>query len=86
MLTKILLIEDNEGDSRLLQELLYDAHPGRYEISSAVTLQEGLTYLNSGEFDVVLTDLDLPDSDKKNTVLFLLLCFAGGSSQFVCIH
>ena len=71
MLKKILLIEDNEGDSRLLQELLFDAHPGRYEISSAFTLQEGLTYLNSGEFDAVLTDLDLPDSDKTNTVTYI---------------
>lgn len=71
MLKKILLIEDNEGDSRLLQELLFDAHPGRYEILSAVTLQEGLMYLNGGEFDVVLTDLDLPDSDKTNTVTYI---------------
>ena len=71
MLKRILLIEDNEGDSRLLQELLFNAHPGRYEISSAFTLQEGLTYLNSGEFDAVLTDLDLPDSDKTNTVTYI---------------
>ena len=51
---KILLIEDNAGDSRLLKELLNDARPGKYEITSAATLYEGLELLAKDKFDIVL--------------------------------
>lgn len=65
---KILHIEDNEGDIRLLKELLNNARGGKYEITTGVTLKGGLAQLADNEFDVVLTDLNLPDADGVNTV------------------
>jgi len=69
---KILLIEDNAGDFRLLKELLNYAHPGKYKISSVATLNEGLEILVEGKFDIVLTDLNLPDSEGTNKVKLIL--------------
>lgn len=66
--TKVLLIEDNKGDIRLLEDMLNIAHPRRYEIMVASTLNEGLTLLTANTFDVVLTDLNLPDTDGLSTV------------------
>ena len=61
-------MEDNEGDSRLQKELLNTACPGKYEITVVVTLKDGLVSLENEKFDVVLADLNLPDSDGVNTV------------------
>jgi len=69
---KILLIEDNAEDFRLLKELLNDARPGKYEITSVVTLNEGLVILAEDTFDIVLTDLNLSDSEGSNTVKRIL--------------
>lgn len=66
--TKILLIEDNEGDARLLKELLSFSSPGRYEFTQAETLKAGMAILTENSFDAVLTDLNLPDTDGLNTV------------------
>lgn len=71
MKIQILLIEDNEADSRLVKELLFNAHPGRFKITPVVTLQEGLSLLLDHTFDIVLTDLNLPDSDGQNTVTYI---------------
>lgn len=69
MQTKVLLVEDNIGDSRLLEELLNTACPDRYQIKAVVTLREGLEQLEIGDFNIVLTDLSLPDSDGSNTIV-----------------
>ncbi len=66
---KILLIEDNLGDSRLLEELLNTAYPRKYQINSACTLSDGLNCLGAEEFNVVMTDLTLPDSNGIQAVL-----------------
>lgn len=64
----ILHIEDNEGDIRLLKELLNNARGGIFEITTTVTLKGGLAQLADNKFDVVLTDLNLPDTDGVNTI------------------
>lgn len=69
--TKILLIEDNEEDIRLLHELLSIARPDGHEIVSATTLDAGLLLLREDEFDVVMTGLNLPDADGLNTVALI---------------
>ncbi|MFC1986777.1 response regulator [Chloroflexota bacterium] len=60
--TKILLIEDNPGDARLIQEMLAEVESGRFEMEWADRLSTGLDYLVKGEIDVVLLDLGLPDN------------------------
>lgn len=64
---KILLMEDNPGDARLIQEALWGA-PGRFTINVAERLADGLNALHSESFDVVLLDLSLPDSRGLETL------------------
>jgi response regulator RpfG family c-di-GMP phosphodiesterase len=66
---KILLIEDNEIDARLIQEYLRDASGIEDGVSSAMfeligknSLLSGLEFLASEDVDAVLLDLNLPDS------------------------
>jgi diguanylate cyclase (GGDEF)-like protein len=66
--TRILLIEDNEDDARLLKSQLNNARLGKYEIITAVTLNEALEILNDNDFDVVLTELELSDADGLTAV------------------
>src|SRR5690349_14721789 len=60
---RVLHIEDDAGEALLLRESLRGgATPSRYEPVRVSTLDEGLAALRKGKFDVVLTDLGLPDS------------------------
>lgn len=63
----ILLIEDNEGDARLIVELLKDAVDFRFNYDNAKTLKEGAEMCHSGHYDIVLLDLSLPDSHGVDT-------------------
>ena len=58
---KILSIEDNPGDARLLHEILKESD-GPFDLTGAVCIQDALERLRRGEYDVVLLDLDLPDA------------------------
>jgi signal transduction histidine kinase len=59
---RVVLIEDNPGDVRLIRELLADAAETRFEISHADHLNTGLKLLAEVAPDVVVLDLGLPDS------------------------
>jgi DNA-binding NtrC family response regulator len=59
---KVLLIEDNPGDARLIREMLVDPARERYQFEYADRLSRGLEHLENGGVDVVLLDLSLPDS------------------------
>lgn len=65
----VLLIEDNPGDRRLLQELLRDVAAVQIQLDYADSLSQGLYYLAENHFDVdvVLLDLFLPDSQGFET-------------------
>jgi len=65
---RILLVEDNPGDARLLQETIADADGGRFEITHLVRCDEATKRLVEDRFDVVLLDLSLPDSQGLETV------------------
>lgn len=60
---KILLIEDNPGDARLIQEYLSDLKNIEYSFFGADRLQKGIDILENEFIDVVLLDLKLPDSE-----------------------
>ena len=73
---QLLLIEDNPADALLVREMLNAAqHMGwdlpRCEIKHVARLQGGLDCLESETFDVILSDLDLPDSRAEYTVATL---------------
>jgi diguanylate cyclase (GGDEF)-like protein len=61
---RILLVEDNPGDARLLLEALDESGPGSFQIQVVDSLSRALDRLlvAEAEFDIVLLDLSLPDS------------------------
>jgi signal transduction histidine kinase len=72
-LTRILLVEDDELDAESVRRAL-EAGPlerGGAALDHVVTLQEGLDRLAKGDVDVVLLDLNLPDSSGVATILSL---------------
>lgn len=64
---KVLLIEDNPGDARLLREYLADPAGSSFQLEHADTLAKGATRLAEGGIDLVLLDLSLPDSPMAET-------------------
>ncbi|MCX5892110.1 MAG: response regulator [Deltaproteobacteria bacterium] len=65
--TKILLVEDNPGDARLIQEMLAETEGANFQIDWAPQLSTCLEKLSRGGIDLVLLDLGLPDSRGLDT-------------------
>src|SRR5260221_9565499 len=59
---KILLVEDNPSDARLIQESLAEASDDSFDLETMDTLAAGLQRLGAGGIDAMLLDLALPDS------------------------
>ena len=60
---RVLLVEDNAGDARLVREHLRDADGGQpFALDSFPTLAEAVASLANSRPDIVLLDLSLPDS------------------------
>lgn len=68
-LTKILLIEDNQGDARLVQEALKEIPELECEVVHCKSRAQALEFLAAGQPDVILADLGLPDSHGLQTVI-----------------
>ena len=67
---KILLIEDNPDSIQLLQdELMSKDGNVEYRLECVERLSTGIEYLNKESFDVILLDLQLPDSQGMDTIL-----------------
>ena len=64
---KILLIEDNPGDVRLIQEMLADEKGDFFTVECHDRLSGALHRLTENRVDVVLLDLGLPDSQGLDT-------------------
>ena len=60
MKNKILVIEDNEDNRRIVRDLLTSAG---YEVIEAVTAQEGVTAAETQDPELILMDIQLPDFD-----------------------
>ena len=58
----ILLVEDNSGDARLIQEYLAERDEQHFQLTWAQSLAEAHTLCETEMYDVVLLDLSLPDS------------------------
>ena len=68
MPTRVLLLEDNPGDVRLVQAALAEYPLRKFAITPAERLADALVRLSAEPFDVVLCDLSLPDSTGMATV------------------
>jgi len=64
----VLIIEDNPGDARLIEEMLKEAKRVQFNFINHKTLSEGLEELLKNEMDVILLDLHLPDCTGLNTI------------------
>jgi phosphoserine phosphatase RsbU/P len=69
---KILLVEDNPGDARLLREVLREEGPGEFEVVTVDRLADAHRELGTSGFDIVLLDLSLPDSSGLDTLRLTL--------------
>ena len=59
---RVLLIEDNPGDARLIEVMLAEEAGSLFALEWVDHLQEGMARLENGSFGLVLVDLSLPDS------------------------
>jgi class 3 adenylate cyclase/FixJ family two-component response regulator len=77
---RILLIEDNLNDVELLRLALFRAERSgfRYQLTHSLHLAQALSEIQSARFDVILSDLNLPDSEGTDTFM-RLLAQAGGT-------
>jgi len=64
---RVLLIEDNPGDARLIREMLADIKEKSFDFYHSGRWGEALQVLAKWKFDVILTDLNLPDSSGIDT-------------------
>jgi CheY-like chemotaxis protein len=59
---KLLLVEDNSGDVRLLREMLNEQVPGKFALTDVGRMSEAESHLASNAADIILLDLGLPDA------------------------
>ncbi len=64
---KVLLVEDNPSDARLIQESLAEATDDSFDLETVDTLAAGLHRLGCGGIEAILLDLALPDSFGQET-------------------
>ncbi|MCE9540266.1 MAG: response regulator [Bacteroidetes bacterium] len=64
---KILVIEDNAGDARLINIYLKEFYGDKFIFSSVDYLSKGLELLEKETFDIIILDLTLPDSSGLDT-------------------
>lgn len=60
---RVLLVEDNPGDARLVEKYLSRAQGADFRLERVDSLGKGIERLAEGGIDVVLLDLNLPDSN-----------------------
>jgi len=65
---RVLLIEDDPDDIILVKEALADVSLGKIKLEYTGRLSRGLIELSSHPYDVVLLDLNLPDSQGLETL------------------
>jgi DNA-binding NtrC family response regulator len=66
---EVLLVEDNPGDARLVQESLADASTRQFNLTHVDRLEDAVRRLERGSYDVVLLDLLLQDSQRLGTLM-----------------
>ena len=64
---RVLLIEDNPADMELIRRLLLASRNISFDLKWAKNLTEGLGLLGESEIDILLCDLDLPESTGIDT-------------------
>ncbi|HZN60840.1 MAG TPA: diguanylate cyclase [Planctomycetota bacterium] len=68
-LISLLLVEDNNGDARLVQDALSESSRVRFRLERVDRLTAAVARLAKESFDVILLDLTLPDAWGLDTFL-----------------
>jgi len=66
---RVLFVEDNPGDARLVKEALAEIRTAEFELIHVQHLHEGLRRLARNKFDVVLLDLLVDDTPRLGALL-----------------
>ena len=66
---RVLLVEDNPGDARLVQETLAEVDTPEFELTHVERLSQARQRLAEEQFDVVLLDLVLPDKPRMGSLI-----------------
>jgi signal transduction histidine kinase len=72
----ILLIEDDLAEAKLIQEILRNFNLNQFVLTHVQRLQTGLNRLKQQQFDLILLDLTLPDSQGLSSVELLVQNFS----------
>jgi len=59
---RVLVVEDNPGDARLLREMFRKERPGSFELTHLQSMSDAETHLAKGGVDIALLDMGLPDA------------------------
>ncbi|WP_213807752.1 EAL domain-containing protein [Granulicella sp. dw_53] len=65
---RLLLVEDNPGDARLLREMLSDEGAHNIDLTHVESMTQGEVHLSGKVFDLILLDLGLPDAQGLDAV------------------
>ena len=58
----VLIVDDYREIIKLLQSMLSESHEYDFHTNFAVSLNEAFEIINNNNFDIILLDLNLPDS------------------------
>ncbi len=72
MAIKLLLVEDNSGDIELIKYYIEEIEGLDIELTYVKSLDDAVGCFKETSFDLIFTDLNLPDSSGENTVIKLL--------------
>jgi PAS domain S-box-containing protein len=68
---RVLIVEDDEDDALILRDMLKETPPARPHMTVAARLSDALEWVSEEQFDVMMVDLRLPDSQGLETFLEL---------------
>jgi len=66
---RLLLVEDNAGDARLLSEMLREARAASFDLIWFDSLGKALEHLRAAPVDVAIMDLSLPDAHGLEAII-----------------
>ncbi len=71
---RVLAVDDNEIDIQVIYRYLKSPSKTEFKIQSTDTLKGAIAAVNQSVFDIILLDLDLPDSEGIDTLRSFLEC------------
>lgn len=74
---KVLLIEDNPGDAFLIKFYMSESSNPLFHISHAEDMKTALDLLSKDKYDIILTDMNLPDSFGMDTLKSVITTYPG---------